>query len=106
MSRDISIAVSAKDNFSQAINTMRNAGIHFNKNLEEMQIQLNGLNRTRATLRLDTKDAQQNLQNIQKEYLAAKKSGEGMISIAWRHRKSREDFYYGCCKESFIRHLG
>ena len=80
MSRDISIAVSAKDNFSQAINTMRNAGIHFNKNLEEMQIQLNGLNRTRATLRLDTKDAQQNLQNIQKEYLAAKKSGEGMIS--------------------------
>ena len=80
MSRDISIAVSAKDNFSQAINTMLNAGIHFNKNLEEMQIQLNGLNRTRATLRLDTKDAQQNLQNIQKEYLAAKKSGEGMIS--------------------------
>lgn len=80
MPRDISIAVSAKDNFSQAINTMRNAGIHFNKNLEEMQIQLNGLNRTRATLRLDTKDAQQNLQNIQKEYLAAKKSGEGMIS--------------------------
>lgn len=51
MERDVSIAVSAKDNFSQAINTMRNAGIHFNKNLEEMQIQLNELNKTRATLR-------------------------------------------------------
>ena len=80
MSREVSIAISAKDNFSQAINTMRNAGIHFNKNLEEMQIQLNELNKTRTTLRLDTKEAQRNLQSIQKEYLAAKKSGEGMVS--------------------------
>ena len=51
MPRDVSIAVSAKDNFSQAINTMRNAGIHFNKNLDEMQLQINGLNKTCATLR-------------------------------------------------------
>ena len=37
--------------FSQVINTMRNAGIHFNKKLVEMQFQLNSLNKTRAALR-------------------------------------------------------
>lgn len=51
MGRNVSIAVSMKDNFSQVINTMRNAGIHFNKKLEEMQFQLNSLNKTRAALR-------------------------------------------------------
>ena len=102
MGRNVSIAISAKDNFSQAINTMRNAGIHFNKNLEEMQIQLNGLNKTRATLRLDTRDAQQNLQNIQKEYLAAKKSGEGMISDEMLNRLNEANEAY----EQARRNLG
>ena len=75
MGRDVSIAVSAKDNFSDAVNKMNNSGIRFNKHLEEMQAQLNAINKNRATLKLDVSEARKNLQALQKEYYAAKKSG-------------------------------
>ena len=75
MGRNISIAISAKDNFSDAVNKMKNSGIRFNKNLEEMQAQLNAINKNRATLKLDVSEARKNLQALQKEYNAAKKSG-------------------------------
>lgn len=75
MGRNVSIAISAKDNFSDAITKMCNAGIHFNKNIEEMQAQLNAINKNRATLKLDVSEARKNLQALQKEYNAAKKSG-------------------------------
>ena len=75
MGRNISIAISAKDNFSDAVNKMNNSGIRFNKNLEEMQAQLNAINKNRATLKLDVLEARKNLQALQKEYNAAKKSG-------------------------------
>ena len=81
MARDISIAISAKDNFSDAVIKMKNAGVHFNKNLEEMQAQLKALNSNRATLKIDTKEAQKNLQALQKEYSEAlKKSKDGVVS--------------------------
>ena len=75
MGRDVSIAISAKDNFIDAVNKMNNSGIRFNKNLEEMQAQLNAINKNRATLKLDVSEARKNLQALQKEYNAAKKSG-------------------------------
>ena len=75
MGRNVSIAISAKDNFSDAVNKMNNSGIRFNKNLEEMQAQLNAINKNRATLKLDISEARKNLQALQKEYNAAKKSG-------------------------------
>lgn len=75
MGRNVSIAISAKDNFSDAVNKMNNSGIRFNKNLEEMQAQLNAINKNRATLKLDVSEAKKNLQALQKEYNAAKKSG-------------------------------
>ncbi|MBS1381349.1 MAG: hypothetical protein HPZ89_03775 [Oscillospiraceae bacterium] len=75
MGRNVSIAISAKDNFSDAVNKMNNSGIRFNKNLEEMQAQLNAINKNRATLKLDVSEARKNLQALQKEYNAAKKSG-------------------------------
>ena len=75
MGRNISIAISAKDNFSDAVNKMNNSGIRFNKNLDEMQAQLNAINKNRATLKLDVSEARKNLQALQKEYNAAKKSG-------------------------------
>ena len=71
MGRNISIAISAKDNFSDAVNKMNNSGIRFNKNLEEMQAQLNAINKNRATLKLDVSEARKNLQALQKEYNAA-----------------------------------
>ena len=75
MGRNVSIAISAKDNFSDAVNKMNNSGIRFNKNLEEMQAQLNAINKNRATLKLDVSEARKSLQALQKEYNAAKKSG-------------------------------
>ena len=75
MGRNISIAISAKDNFIDAVNKMNNSGIRFNKNREEMQAQLNAINKNRATLKLDVSEARKNLQALQKEYNAAKKSG-------------------------------
>lgn len=80
MGQDVSIAVTMRDRFSDTVKTMRTAGIHFNKNLEEMQRQLNMINKNRATLKLDTKAAENNLKAIQKEYIKAKESGEGMVS--------------------------
>ena len=80
MGRNVSIAISAKDNFSDAVNKMNNSGIRFNKNLEEMQAQLNAINKNRATLKLDVSEAKKNLQALQKEYNAAKKSGDGLVS--------------------------
>ncbi len=80
MARNISIAISAKDNFSSAIATMRNANQHFNKDLDGLQQKLNAINQNRVTLKLETNDAKKNLQALQKEYQEAKKSGDGMIS--------------------------
>lgn len=80
MARNISIAIAARDNFSSAISTMRNANQHFNKDLEGLQQKLNALNRTKTTLKLDAKSARRSLQELEKEYLAAKKSGDGMVS--------------------------
>lgn len=81
MGRDVSIAVSAKDNFSDAITKMRNAGIHFNKNIEEMQAQLKALNSNRATLKLDTDAARKNLQGLQKQIADTRKtSKDGVVS--------------------------
>lgn len=80
MSRQLSIAISAKDNFSSAIATMRNANQHFNKDLDGLQQKLNAINATKTTLSLDTKAAKKSLEALQKEYLAAKKSGDSMVS--------------------------
>lgn len=81
MGRNVSIAVSAKDNFSDAITKMRNAGIHFNKNIEEMQAQLKALNSNRATLKLDTDAARKNLQGLQKQIADTRKtSKDGVVS--------------------------
>ncbi len=80
MGREFSIAISAKDNFSQAITTMRNANQHFNKDLEGMQEKLDAINKTKTILKLDTGEAKKNLTALQKEYEAAKKTGDGMIS--------------------------
>ena len=81
MGRNVSIAVSAKDNFSDAVNKMNNSGIRFNKNLEEMQAQLKALNSNRATLKLDTDAARKNLQGLQKQITEARRaSKDGIVS--------------------------
>lgn len=69
MARDISIAISAKDNFSQAITTMKNANQSFNKDLSGLQTKLNELNKTKTSLRVDTAKAKQELKEAEKQFL-------------------------------------
>lgn len=94
MSKEISIAISAKDNFTTVVSKMRDANIHFNKNLEEMQRQLTAINKNRATLKLDTKTAENNLKAIQKEYSKAKAAGDGMVSDELLNRLDKANEAY------------
>ncbi|WP_029502492.1 tape measure protein [Lachnoclostridium phytofermentans] len=69
MGRDVSIAISAKDNFSQAITTMRNANQGFNKDLTGLQSKLNELNKTKAILKVDTDKAKASLKDAEKQFI-------------------------------------
>ena len=68
MARDISIAISAKDNFTQAVTTMRNANQAFNKDLEGLSGKLNSLNKTKVTLQIDADKAKRELKEAQKAF--------------------------------------
>lgn len=70
MSREISIAISAKDNFTQAVTTMRNANQAFNKDLEGLSGKLNSLNKTKTTLQIDADKAKRELKEAQKAFAA------------------------------------
>ena len=79
MARDISIAISARDNFTQAITTMRNANQHFNKDLEGLSTKLNALNSTKVTLKMDTDKARQALKEAEKQF---QKTGDAADEMA------------------------
>lgn len=70
MARDISIAISAKDNFTQAITTMRNANQSFNKDLTGLQSKLDTLNKNKITLKVDTDKAKIALRDAEKQFAA------------------------------------
>lgn len=68
MARDISIAISAKDNFSQAITTMRNANQAFNKDLTGLQAKLDALNKTKVSLKVEVDKAKKELKEAEKQF--------------------------------------
>ena len=68
MSRNVSIAISAKDNFSQTIITLRNASTAFNKDLEGMQKKLDALDDTKHTIKLDLDKAKRELKEAEKAF--------------------------------------
>lgn len=70
MARDISIAISAKDNFTQAITTMRNANQAFNKDLAGLTSKLEQLNKTKVTLKVDVNKAKAELKQAEKQFMA------------------------------------
>ncbi|MCX7772782.1 MAG: tape measure protein [Clostridia bacterium] len=70
MARDISIAISAKDNFSQAITTMRNANQAFNKDLTGLSSKLDALNKSKITLKVDVDKAKAALRDAEKQFKA------------------------------------
>ena len=65
---DVSIAISAQDNFSTAIARMQNATRSFSKDAEGLDRKMTALNRNRATLSVDVRDARNKLREAQEAY--------------------------------------
>lgn len=63
---DVSILISARDNYSQAIVNMRNANAGFTRDISGMQQRLDALNRTKASLKLDASQMRRQIQDAQK----------------------------------------
>jgi tape measure domain-containing protein len=68
MAKSVSIAITAKDNFSTAINSMRNANQAFSKDLTGLQSKMDALNRTKATLKVDVAKAKADLKEAEKHF--------------------------------------
>lgn len=88
---DVSIAISAKDNFSDAITTMRNANQSFNKDLTGTMEKLDKLNGTKYQLKVDTDKAKSALRDAEKQYertgTAADKMARDMASANYDQAK-------------------
>lgn len=65
---DVSIMVSAQDNFSTAINRMQQAVKPFTRNVDDLQQTLDQLNANRVSLQVDVTDASRALKTAQREY--------------------------------------
>lgn len=70
MSNDVSISISAKDNFTDAIATMKNATRNFRTDIEGTKQKLDELNKTKVVLKADTQQLQTELKAAQKAYTA------------------------------------
>lgn len=73
---DVSIMVSAQDNFSTAINRMQQAVKPFTRNVDDLQQTLDQLNANRVSLQVDVTDASRALKNAQREYQNLAKEAE------------------------------
>lgn len=69
MGRDISIVVTAKDNFSTVINSMKNVNNAFNKDLTGLSNKLDALNKNKISIKIDTDKAKNNLKDAEKQFL-------------------------------------
>lgn len=68
MARDISLAISVRDNFSTAITTMKNANNSFKKDVTELQNKLDLLNKNKITLKVETEKANAALREAKKAF--------------------------------------
>lgn len=73
---DVSIMVSAQDNFSTAINRMQQAVKPFTRDVDGLQQTLDQLNANRVRLQVDVTDASRALKNAQREYQNLAKEAE------------------------------
>lgn len=73
---DVSIMVSAQDNFSTAINRMQQAVKPFTRNVDDLQQTLDQLNANRVSLQVDVTDASRALKTAQREYQNLAKEAE------------------------------
>ncbi|HIT53128.1 MAG TPA: tape measure protein [Candidatus Fimivicinus intestinavium] len=73
MGRDISIAISVKDQYSSAVTKMSSVSASFSKNAEGMQKKLDTLTKMQSRLRTDTESLRKTMQDAQKQF---RKTGE------------------------------
>lgn len=76
---DISIAISAQDKYSSALNTMAKITKSFSKDMDEMEDTLGRLNKNKYTLKMDLKDAQRQLEKAEKQF---QKTGKAKDELA------------------------
>lgn len=79
MGRDISIAVSVKDKYSDAVTTMQSVSKSFTKDLDGMYKKLDTLDKAQSRLKSDTDGLKKAMQDAQKEF---KKTGEESKKMA------------------------
>lgn len=65
---EVSLIVSARDNFSNVIRNLSRETNAFDRNLEELQGQLDTLNRNRTVLRVDMEEARREVQQAQRAF--------------------------------------
>lgn len=68
MAKDVSLVISAKDNFTSAITKMRTANQSFNKDLDGLNKKLDALNRNKIQLKMDFNTAKKALKDAQKAF--------------------------------------
>ena len=76
---DVSIAISAQDKYSSALNTMAKITKSFSKDMDEMEDTLGRLNKNKYTLKMDLKDAQRQLEKAEKQF---QKTGKAKDELA------------------------
>ena len=85
MSRDISIVITAKDNFTQTITTMRSTTQSFNKDMDILRGKINSVNKTKVTIKTDTAKAIKDLKKLETQFAktgtASDKLKQGMGDI-------------------------
>lgn len=78
MARDVSIVISAKDNFSDAITTMRRANQSFNKDLTGLTSKMDALNKKKIMLKVDADKAKMSLKEAEKQFKATGDAADKM----------------------------
>lgn len=61
---EVSILISARDNYSEAITRMRNANSAFERDASGLQNKLDALNRTKTVLKIDASRMRSEIQRI------------------------------------------
>lgn len=79
MGREISLAIMAHENFSDAVTTMRNANQAFNKDLTGTMQKLDAFNKIKITLKVETDKAKQALKEAEKQF---SKTGDAADKMA------------------------
>lgn len=72
----VDIAISARDNFSSAIKTMRDSTTAFKNDANGLQDKLSALDRLKTSIKIDMRDAGKNLKELEKEYDELRKNSD------------------------------